>query len=60
MGGTMELRLFLEPEEKNDLERGGAVRLTELEEKGANLREVLLEKGWTELPSIDGGSDPCG
>ena len=51
MRGTMELRLFLEPEGSNDLLWSSVERFdfTPLEEKASDLRSVLLEKGWTEL-----------
>ena len=51
MRGTMELRLFLEPEERNDLLWSSVERFdfTPLEEKASDLRSVLLDKGWTEL-----------
>jgi hypothetical protein len=46
-----ELRVFMEPEEKNDLLWSSVQRFdfTPLEAKAAELREVLLEKGWTHL-----------
>jgi hypothetical protein len=50
-----ELRVFLGPEEKNDLLWSELAQFdfTPLEEKAADLRSVLLEKGWTELTSND-------
>jgi hypothetical protein len=56
----LELRVFLEPEEKSDLLMSEVARFdfTPLEEKATSLREVLLEKGWTQLgyrPSRDSG-----
>jgi hypothetical protein len=47
-----ELRVFIEPEEKNDLLWSELAQFdfTPLEQKASDLRAVLLEKGWTELP----------
>lgn len=47
-----ELRVFMEPEERNDLLHSELARIdfTPLEEHAASLRDVLLEKGWSELP----------
>jgi len=46
-----ELRIFLGDESDNNLLHSELVRcdITPLEEKAASLREVLLEKGWTEI-----------
>jgi hypothetical protein len=45
-----ELRVFLGPEDANDLLHSELARFdyTPLEEKAAALREVLIEKGWTD------------
>ena len=42
--------MFLEPEEKNDLLWSEVARFdfTPLQEKATALREVLIEKGWTD------------
>ena len=47
-----ELRVFLEPEEKNDLLWSSVERFdfTPLEQKASDLRSVLLEKGWIDWP----------
>jgi hypothetical protein len=43
--------VFIEPEDRNDLLHSEVARFdfTPLEEKATSLREVLLEKGWTEI-----------
>ena len=44
-----ELRVFMEPEEKNDLLHSEIARFdfTKLEEKATGLYDVLLTNGWT-------------
>lgn len=43
--------MFVEPEDRNDLLRSSVERFDRgpLEAKAADLRDVLLEKGWTEI-----------
>jgi hypothetical protein len=49
-----ELRVFFEPESADDLLHSQVERfdVTALEDKAAEMRLVLLERGWLELPEV--------